>query len=806
MKLLKKLTSILLVIAMIGGIAACSKTSEKDSDSGKKKTKKTEKVSVSGDDDDDGDEDETEATLDPSVESSIDEVVAQPALEPAEPIEVTTDMGVKVKIEDDIDIPKDTEMEVTQMEEVTDDAIGATYTEYEITLGDIHELGGYVELRLPYNEANIPAGEDPAQCVGAMYFDETEGEWVPVDYEVDTASKEVVIYTDHFSKYRCYEFKDEGKRLAQIIKVSDVLDKVDFEDAKKAMEEFVYYEFPDEDCRAVVAPYVEEAFKDFVSKTGDSSTYVGNIVTNLVTLAGGDQAFEHMPKSSKIIECMGKAGLYISVVTFMMSVTKDDKTSDDILQIYKDAAYLLVAASGSSWLGGIAAAAWLVDLTVSEVASFVRGSVKEDEMKAYRYYMNSNDTYNDHRHLSRAEWRKIIYDIATQPPTSKDFDANNEIMKKIDDYCNEFWTMNSSIRYEVYDDVGLMGSLQADKKMQEEISAEYKGELLDELQGVFAAVQLQLQREARQAAMKELNKLIKYFNETYTVNIKEVVDKDKKPRFGGCQAVFSPLYSEENKEEWTVILDDKGCAKVDMTWIGYILAGEPNEVQIYAPNADLTKPETKPLLKVPFSMLNLNVELKYEGIPLEDLIGIYNGTVNILSIEATDEGFEAMKASMTEQFGDDEGSMKVDGTAINELTKPECDAILNENIKQGDNSADLSDVEITSDDPSSGKCVITMRFNNDDGPQTVIPMDCEYSDGVFTINGPVGGYALLSSGEGEEGGVTVVTGTITVSETDDLYILQSPSIKMNAVMGDGNVQVEMAYMTYELEVSKDKEG
>ena len=82
----------LLIIAMIGGIAACSKNSDKDSDESKKKAKKTEKVSVSGDDDDDGDEDETEATLDPSVESSIDEVVAQPALEPAEPIEVTTDM------------------------------------------------------------------------------------------------------------------------------------------------------------------------------------------------------------------------------------------------------------------------------------------------------------------------------------------------------------------------------------------------------------------------------------------------------------------------------------------------------------------------------------------------------------------------------------------------------------------------------------------------------------------------------------------------------------------------------------------
>ena len=704
-----------------------------------------------------------------------------------------------MKIEDDIDIPKDTEMEVTQMEEVVDDLIGASYTEYEITLGDIHELGGYVELRLPYNEANIPAGEDPEQCVAAMYFDETEGEWVPVDYEVDTATKEVVIYTDHFSKYRCYEFKDEGKRMAQIIKVSDVLDKVSFEDAKKAMEEFIYYEFEDQECRAVVAPYIEETFKDFVSKTGDASTYVGNIVTNLVTLSGGDQAFEHMPKSSKIIECMGKAGLYISVVTFMMSVTKSDKTSDDILQIYKDAAYLLVAASGSSWLGGIAAAAWLVDLTLTEAASYVRGSVKEDEMKAYRYYMNSNGKYNNHKHLTRAEWRQIIYEIATQPPTSKDFDANNEIMNKIDAYCNEFWTMNYDIRYDVYADVGLTGKLQADAKMQQEISSEYKGELLDELQGVFAAVQLQLQREARAAAMKELNKLIKYFNETYTVNIKEVVDKDKKPRFGGCQAVFSPLYSEENKEEWTVILDDKGCAKVEMTWIGYILAGEPKEIQIYSPNADLTKPETKPILTVPFSMLNLDVELKYEGIPLEELIGIYTGSSRLTHIELTDAGFAAIKASYANQQGDDDDPWKIDGKAVSEMTKPECDAILNESIQDGENNANLQELEITSENPASGKCVVILRYYSDDSGITEIPMDCEYADGIFTILGAADGQVV----PGAEMSFDNISGTIAASESDDLYILQSSAIDMTVVTS-GEYQGEYAYLTYNLEVSKEK--
>ena len=69
MKVMKKLISCLLVLAMLGGICACKKSDSKKS----RKTKKTEKVSVKGDDDDE-------------IEESIDEVVAQPAIEPEEDI------------------------------------------------------------------------------------------------------------------------------------------------------------------------------------------------------------------------------------------------------------------------------------------------------------------------------------------------------------------------------------------------------------------------------------------------------------------------------------------------------------------------------------------------------------------------------------------------------------------------------------------------------------------------------------------------------------------------------------------------
>ena len=752
MKVMKKLISCLLVLAMLGGICACKKSDSKKS----RKTKKTEKVSVKGDDDDE-------------IEESIDEVVAQPAIEPEEDINISTDMGVKVTFGSDLDIPTDTEMEVTRLEETVDDSIGAHYTEYEITLGDLHQLDGYIELRLPYNEANIPAGQDPAQCVAAMYFDEDENEWVPVIYEVDTEAKEVVIYTDHFSKYRCLEFENEGKRMAKVTNISDCLNKISFEDAKKAIEEYVQFEGPEEACRAVVVPYIEDSFRDFASKYGDANTTFGNFMTNLVTLNNGEKAFEYMPKSKDAIKTMGKAGLYISVVTFMFSVTKDNKTSDDIINLYKETAYLLVTVSGNPYLGSIAAGAWLVDVSVNEWANTIRSSVKEDEMKAYRYYMNT-DKYG-HKHLDRKAWRKVIYDTATQNPTSSNFDATNEIMKKIDDYCNEFWNLPYDDRYQVYADVGLSGKLQADKKMQEAISAEYKAELMDELAGVFNAVDKQLKNEAMKAALKELNKLKKYFNEAYTYTIKEVVEQDQAPRYAGCTAVFSQLNSAAVPEEWQIQLDDKGCGSFTMTWIGYVLAGEPMNLQLFAAGADLAT--AKPILTVPFSMDKPEIELKYEGIPLEELLGTYSGTFKLVSINLTDEGYEYYKTNP--------GDLADYDVDMDSMSKQDCDDSLKALI---DESAyadiKLDKMTIESADPASGNCLFILDLSRENGSTGVLALKAVYDGTQFTVTG-----TDVSRMPNATGSDLPMTGIIEVQQDGATYHLTTNNLTCEEITEEG---------------------
>ena len=320
MKLLKKLTSMILILAMIGSIAACSKNSDKDSDKSDKKAKKTEKVSLNDDDDDEDDDNKGE-----SVDASVESMIAAPAIEKVDPIDISTDMGVKVKIDGYLKVPKDADLEVTQMEEVADPEIGAHYTDYEITLGDVHDLGGYIELRLPYNEANIPAGQDPAKCVAAMYYDEAVGDWVPVLYEVDTTAKEVVIHTNHFSKYRCFEFENEGDRMAKVTCIFDDLNILTWDEAKFAIEEFVSDGEPGVHCRSIVAPIIESSFLEYVTSYEGGEEFLGNIITSLCTTTLSESAYNYMPNSDRVFEAVGKVGLYMAAATFMFYMTEDDR-------------------------------------------------------------------------------------------------------------------------------------------------------------------------------------------------------------------------------------------------------------------------------------------------------------------------------------------------------------------------------------------------------------------------------------------------------------------------------------------------
>ena len=793
MKIWKKLISLLLVLAMIGGIAACSKDS--DSDSGKsKKTKKTEKVKVSDDDEDDNDESgkDDKNDKDESTDASVESMVAAPAVEKVEPIDISTDMGVKVKIDGYLKVPKDAELEVTQLEEVADPEIGAHYTDYEITLGDVHEMGGYIELRLPYNEANIPAGQDPAKCVAAMYYDESAAEWVPVLYEVDTSAKEVVIHTNHFSTYRCFEFENEGQRMATVESIIDDLNILTYEEAKAAIEEFVADGEPGVYCRSVVAPIIESSFLEYVSAYEGGNELLSNIITSLCTTTISESAYNYMPNSDRVFAAVGKAGLYLAAATFMFYMTEDDRQDDDTMALYKEMAYKM-STSGMS-LGDVCAGAWLVSDTINQSEQFTYNFVKESETRAYRYYMQLDD--DSHCHLEMEDWNDIIYKIATSSLQSRDFDETNTIMDEIDGYCNEFWTLTESERAEIYAEVGQDDREDPDDQMKLEISNEYKGEILEQLWDILSGMEFQLKFNAMDTALQQLNNLSKYFNTKYNVEVVEVRDSTDSPRYAGCTVKFAPLSLAAEEEDWQMVLDSEGRADTTMTWIGYVLAGEPKTVEVYAETAD---PDDPPIMVKPFDINNPTVELVYEGITLNDLIGYYTGTYSIVNISVTDEGYEYMKANP--------GDLTDYDVDLSQVSKAECDAMLEQTMQENDmyKTVDLSSLTIEADTETAteGACFVTLYILQEDGGDKPLALMCTYSEGTFIINGTYftkEEVAAAFGGNAEEVGEITFSGTLNAELDGTDIVVTSANIIMLAT--DLETGIAMEQVTFGVNVRK----
>ena len=75
---------------------------------------------------------------------------------------------------------------------------------YDFKLGDMSGLSDFITLRIPYDASYCEDGQDPAKCVGAKYKNETTGQWEDVLFEVNAATKELVIYTDHLSTFGAF--------------------------------------------------------------------------------------------------------------------------------------------------------------------------------------------------------------------------------------------------------------------------------------------------------------------------------------------------------------------------------------------------------------------------------------------------------------------------------------------------------------------------------------------------------------------------------------------------------------------------
>nr|MCR5782914.1 dockerin type I repeat-containing protein [Clostridia bacterium] len=274
----------------------------------------------------------------------------------------------------------------------------AWYKTYDVNLNDTHELDGVAELRVPYSADHVEAGQDPAKCVAAMYLDPETGGWEPVLYDVDAANREIVIYTDHFSTFGCFTFRNESSRMAKALSVSDV-GAADTAAAVAAMNEYMDNGGEaGEKCRDLARPYAEtflDQLKGRANAAADKMTNWSNIANLLMATTPGLESGVNGYKTTRLLwKDFGYAGIACAAMSLVIQMANDGKTPADVANMYKDAMYLLISVSQDSLLGTIGSAVWVVDRALTEMNTYGWNKVKDDLKACYRWYMEKENRWH----------------------------------------------------------------------------------------------------------------------------------------------------------------------------------------------------------------------------------------------------------------------------------------------------------------------------------------------------------------------------------------------------------------------------
>ncbi len=761
---MKRVIALLLALTLIFSLAACAKKNPPagtDSPGTQEGSKPAEDGQQAGQNPDDQQENPEPA---------------EPNL--AEDGGTLTDSGVSVDFTPGLNVPSDVPLTVVAKAPVTDEEMGATYTAYDISLGDASDLGGYVTIRLPYDGSRIEPGQDPARCVAGMYYNEETEEWESVLYDVDTAKKELIIRTSHFSTYGCFEFVNEGKRAARVTKIDQYAASVDLGEISAALEEVLGNDGkPGLACRELMRPYLEDSFNalsELVGKTDDKATEIGNLTTMIIQGGGLGDIVGNSEWANGLTTALSYAGIATAITNLGVTAMKSDKSRNDIMGMYKSAVYLLGSISQSSTLGTIGASVWVIDKALTDMGNYAYSKIAEDTKKAYRHY------YSKYKTRTRGEWRWALKD-AIRAAAKNQQKADTAVMEELDRWCNLFWNIDTDTYTNVLIDVGQNGRGLPDADTKKAITDEYKGDLIRLLEPVLEEVQFDLELELEEEQQRRIDEFRRKLNSVFDFYIEEKMSKDQKEaRFKGYTVAFGPLSDAAVKSDWRFPMSEKGGLKVQSTFVGWMLAGSPKEIWLYEPGKN-PDTEEKPDLIVPFKMSAPKTTITLnQAPPLEELLGDWEGEIEVTDVHISEEAFNAFK----ETVGD--GTIDIDnfgeaevGEEVSNLTQADCDDALSELIAEG--SLGIRNYfTLVSDNPESGKCTFRfMMFNLDDDEVEEIPCNVSavYNNGVFTLSAPASGTLMAAE---EDGQYRIEGSGLKLPMAEDETVILFMTAKVNA--------------------------
>ena len=658
----------------------------------------------------------------------------------AEQLLVRSESGVSVELSSFL-FDYDEEKTLSIREAGVEKAVNGDWqiTAYDFDFDGQHDLDTFVDIRIPYKGEFCDNGEDPAKCVGAMYFNEETKEWEDVLHEVDAEAKEVVIHTDHFSRFGCFEVRNAGFRKAYITGIDeDYLDfDVDMDQQKAALAEYAAQGGPGEKCYKLGELPLSTIYNDvLLASANTGNDWVGNAGTALQL----SDLFFFTEKYAKFNEGfwkgMGNVGFALGTINIVNQMVKSDRTDAETAALIKDIGLWGLGVAAENSLSIALVGVTVLDKAIQSFGEAAKSYRVERVNNIYVYYNELYNTPSYHARTGR-EWRDIVARCVKESE-GDDNTFKNLLEAEIDTYSRAFF--NGPIDTESW-------QIQADfaehfsgarvgiitKDEEEGLVKNYKERMYQRLSGaILKELQKDYELKIRQNYLKALNNIKSELNKSIQFNIHEVLEENKEPTLGEYQIRFSPLSgaagSKEAIKTWTGKLKKDGTASTEVSVIGYIIAGLPDTVDVYEPKADLEKDKPVFSCKFRFSYPTTDVPLDDTPFPtLEELAGFYENGL----------------ATLTEVGPEDIVNSLKNGTYENPITgeKEACDIDLAANVGQtGELPYDIEQLSETTarfiphtdeSDQADGLSEVTFNYDEKTGIFSGEPYSTE--EGTMTL-------------------------------------------------------------------------
>lgn len=544
---------------------------------------------------------------------------AEAAAFDAETLSAKTPSGVSVELTEYTYSP-DCELTVTPLKKITDENGDYEITPYDVSIGETHTPDDFVTVRIPFDGSFCDKGEDPAGCVGAVYFNENTGEWEDVLYTVDKENSELVITTDHFSEYGAFKVKNSGLRNAYLTDNDLFIPELtDTDKALSVMSSYVESSGEDTKLAKLMGSETVMAALSLTGAVSDTADAVGNVFSVATYLDGIDLAmkgdwnslqifdrvntefikskppakelFYNNGFAAKTSDVLSKVGLAVSSVKLLYAfgqAAAGNASYADKLNLYKDSINLAISLSGNATLGALMLPVFIADKFINTLfteAFEIKDAQLEEEYEYFnRKFEGSSEPYLRPGRGAK-DWRRVIIELIRDNP---DADADKLIEEEIDTFAEDFWRLDAE------ELAWFSSSLPKNVKRipdttqseREAITKAYKAQLYKELVPVMQSVRLYFEQKAELEVKKEVAAAKKLYNSRINIRVTEALPEGAASQYAGCKVRFMPLSTLADKNSWTFTLNENGSVSACCTYLGYLQAGCPYAVCVYGKKDD----------------------------------------------------------------------------------------------------------------------------------------------------------------------------------------------------------------------------